>query len=48
MCSNDWEQIDTICLGKLPSVWNSGFKLTTKPWMCDVITKKVKNYHFSL
>lgn len=44
MCSNDWKQIDTIRLGKLPSAWNTGFKLTAKPSMCYVIMMKVKNY----
>ena len=44
MCSNDWKQIDTICLGKLPSAWNAGFELTAKLSVCYVITMKVKNY----
>lgn len=48
MRSNDWKQIDTICLVKLPLAWNTGF--TTQLCMCYVITRKVKNYspRFSL
>lgn len=31
VCCNDWKQMDTICAGRLPSTWDTSFRLTSRP-----------------
>lgn len=44
VCSNDWKQIEAICLGRLPSAWNTACKLTAEPSVCYMLMMKDEKY----
>lgn len=44
MCSNDGEQIDTICLGRLPSSLKQSLSLQLSPPCVCMFKMKVKKY----